>query len=311
MLDARAVCPVCQGQGAYAFRAEDTFYRVTEYQAALFRCRSCSSLFQWPIPDRKTIATFYPSGYWQESSPGFLARAQKKYIDGMLRLDLMRWFQRMALPAGASVLDIGCSRGDWLAMIRAEGYQVSGIEADSRAADHARKHYDLDVSETDVDEWQPPDAGYDGICFFHLLEHLREPASFLKTCHQALKPDGKILLRVPNIASLQAELLGRRWKGLEIPRHIILFHPQALLDLLDENGFDVTHFSTWSLRDGPPALTSSILPAGEPTWQQIRGRPNPIATLAYLCLNQLATPLEAIAAGFRKGSMVTVVAVRK
>ena len=302
-------CPLCPGKGQFAYRAGDSFYKVTDYEADMYRCDRCGSLFQWPIPERETIAGFYPSGYWQEGeSQSVMARLQGLYIHKIMDWDLMSAVVRMKLSAGANILDIGCSRGDWLARIRDYGYEVSGIEADPRAAAYAEKVHQISVTQTDVDEWRPQQERFDGILFFHLLEHLRKPAEFLSRCHTGLKPGGKILMRVPNVASLQAALTGKRWKGLEIPRHIMLFTPKALRELIEKAGFDIEYLGTWSLRDGPPALTSSLFPAGEPTWQQIHDKPSAFGTLVYLGLNWLLTPLEIMAALGGKGAMITVIA---
>ena len=308
-----AECPVCGGSGAYFGCFGDTFYRVTDYRADLFRCGNCRSHFIWPQPTREAIAAFYPTGYWREreESPGLLARAQSRYVDLMLNWDLMSWVRRMNLPAGARFLDIGCSRGDWLALIRRAGFRAEGIEADPRAAAYARDHHGISVSEVDVDEWSPEPGSYDAISFFHLLEHLRKPRRLLASCHGALRPGGKILLRVPNFSSWQGRLFGARWKGLEIPRHLLHFHPRALAELVEREGFVVERLSTWALRDGPPAAASSLYPDGEPTRREILGRQGAFPVLIYLGLTWMLTPLERLAALCGQGSMTTLIARRK
>jgi len=302
-------CPLCDATALFAFNAGDSFYGVTEYRADLYRCRSCRSLFQHPVPDRATIASFYPSGYWQETAkPSRLARLQQIYINFMLERDLMGWVRAMKLASGSRFLDVGCSRGDWLALIGAAGYQVEGIEADPRAAAYARTKHSLTVHELDGDSWEPEQDSYAGISFFHLLEHLRDPRAFLGKVFHGLQPGGKLLLRIPHVNSLQASVLGANWKGLEIPRHIMLFSRKALVDLLTAQGFQVESCSSWALRDGPPCWASSLLPGGEPTWQQIHRRPSALKTLAYLALTWALTPLEVLAAMMGKGSMLTVIA---
>lgn len=305
-------CPICSVPGQFVFSGGDIFYEVTKEQVDLYRCSLRGCLFQWPVPDAEAVAGFYPSGYWREekSNEGWLSSLQRRYVDWMLGWDLMRWISRLQLPKEARVLDVGCSRGDWLARIRAKGYRVAGLEADARAADYARRVYGLAVSEVGAEDWSPMPASFEAITFFHLLEHLREPARFLARCHQALTPDGKLLLRVPNIHSWQAHLTGRRWKGLELPRHLVLFSPQSLSAFLEQNGFAVERLDTWSLRDGPPAMTSSLFPRGEPTRQVVLGRHHPFSTLIYLLLTWVLTPWERLAAWCGRGSMITVIARR-
>ena len=233
---------------------------------------------------------------------------QERYVRWMLRWDPMSWVNRLRLPRDSVFLDIGCSRGDWLALVREQGFTVRGIEADPRAVRYARHHYGLAVEQTEVDQWQAERGTCDAIAFFHLLEHLSDPRGFLGQCRLALKNGGRILVRVPNIDSWQWRFFGKRWKGLEIPRHLVLFTPGSLTHLLREQGFEIERFSTWSLRDGPPAIASSLLPGGEPTRQQVMGIARPLMTFAYLLLNWALTPVEGLAALCGKGSMITVVA---
>lgn len=305
-------CPLCKASSRYVFTAGDRFYQVTDYSADLFRCEDCGARFQWPIPTRDQVASFYPQGYWMETdNHGVLARLQQFYVKTLLRWDPVAWVRRLKLPPGAAVLDVGCSRGDWLNAIAKLGLCVAGVEADPRAAAYARKHFGLKVEEVAAEAWQPVPAKWDAILFFHLLEHLVDPDQFLNRCATALRPGGKLLCRVPNIAAWQATCTGARWKGLEIPRHIHLYTPKALRRLFQRHGFQILTQSTWSLRDGPPAWTSSLFPSGEPTRQAIRGESKPLHTVAYLGLNGLITPLEALAAACGYGGMITVIATHQ
>lgn len=303
------LCPVCGKSASFAFSAGDAFYGATSFRADLFRCGSCGCLSQWPMPERKVVADFYPPGYWQEERrASLMARLQGAYIHFMLNVDLMGWVKRLKLPRGARFLEVGCSRGDWLALIEASGLVVQGIEANPRTAAYARRCYGIPVSQADGDSWVVEPGLYQAVGFFHLLEHLRDPAAFLAMVHRALEPGGKLLLRVPNLGSLQSRLLGKRWKGLEMPRHLVMFTVSGLKGLLRQQGFKILKSSSWSLRDGPTCLASSLLPAGEPTWQQVKDKHSSLLSLCYLLLTWLLTPLELVACFFGAGSMITIIA---
>jgi 2-polyprenyl-3-methyl-5-hydroxy-6-metoxy-1,4-benzoquinol methylase len=261
------------------------------------------------MPQREKVATFYPSGYWQESqSDGFMQKLQARYIEMMLKWDLMGWFKRLRLSKESKIVDVGCSRGDWLALIKAKGHTVLGLEADPRAA-HAAKRRGIEISEETAETWKPEAASVDAILAFHLIEHLLAPKAFLKACFRGLKPGGKILIRVPNIGSLQYRMTKGSWKGLEMPRHLVMYRPKPLAQLVQSAGFTVLKSSTWSLRDGPPCLSSSLLPSGEPTWREIRQiRGGQWRVLAYLLLTWALLPLELLASMFRMGAMITIIA---
>lgn len=305
-------CPLCDGESAFRFNAGDLFYRVTTYRADLFRCGECGADFQWPIPDRATLAGFYPSGYWVESeTPGLMERLQQLYIRTMLKLDLMAWVRRLRLKPGSEYLDIGCGRGDWAGMVAAKGFRVQGLEADPRAAEYARRKYGLQVTVADDDSWDPEMEAWDALTLFHLLEHVTDPHALLSKCRKALRQGGKLLIRIPNPRSWQAKLFGKRWKGWELPRHVVLFHPHLIRNLLHEHGFTVRKLSTWSLRDGPPAAASSLYPDGEPTRRLIFRRSGSLPVLFYLLLTWACFPFELVASWLGAGSMITVIAEKR
>jgi hypothetical protein len=107
---------------------------------------------------------------------------------------------------------------------------------------------------------------------FHVLEHLADPRAGLSYAAGLLKPEGGLLIQVPNIASVQARIFGRRWYGLDVPRHVINFSPQALKLLLEEAGFRIQDTARFSLRDNPASIASSLLPWLDPIGRHGRRR---------------------------------------
>ena len=301
-------CIVCNGPADFWLKGEDRTYVATNYVATLFRCRKCGAAFQHPMPSREVIASFYPGGYWLESlktSP--LAKLMRFYVAMMLKWDLFRWFQRMKLAPRNRFLDLGCSRGDFLAMAAKTGVHAEGIEGDLQAADFARKTYGVTVSSLDLDTWEPIDEAWDGLSLFHVLEHVRDPHKLLLQCWKGLKPGGRLLLRVPNVSSWQARLFGAKWKPLDLPRHLTHFHPKVLRELLQNTGFSVAVQSTWTLRDGPPAWAATVFQSGEPTFQQIKRKRSTWRVGVFFLLTWFFTPLELMAAAFGQGGMITFV----
>ncbi len=99
---------------------------------------------------------------------------------------------------------------------------------------------------------------FDFVTMFHVLEHLPNPRLALKYAGDLLKPGGTLIIQVPNIASFQARLFGRRWYGLDVPRHVINFSPKALGLLLKEMDYEFQIVPRFSLRDNPASIASSI-----------------------------------------------------
>ena len=68
------------------------------------------------------------------------------------------------------------------------------------------------------------------VTMFHVLEHLYEPASYLDAARDLLRPDGRLILQVPNAACWQFLLFGERWNGIDVPRHLIEAVPDMVWD---------------------------------------------------------------------------------
>ncbi len=104
-------------------------------------------------------------------------------------------------PQGA-VLEIGCGGGSNLAELkrRNPGCRTVGVEARSDAATHARGLVDElvegDVLQVAADHWR---GQFDVIVLSHVLEHFAEPAAVLKLANAWLKPEGRLLIALPNI----------------------------------------------------------------------------------------------------------------
>jgi 2-polyprenyl-3-methyl-5-hydroxy-6-metoxy-1,4-benzoquinol methylase len=103
------------------------------------------------------------------------------------------------------LLDVGCGSGDNASLIRKgiPGCEVDGI-THSRPEAGLAGRYMRDCWIFDVEGPIPNDVKlrrYDAVIFSHVLEHFRNPARIVSTYSTYLKPNGVILIAVPNILS--------------------------------------------------------------------------------------------------------------
>jgi predicted SAM-dependent methyltransferase len=82
---------------------------------------------------------------------------------------------------------------------------------------------------------------FDVITLSHVIEHVHDPDALLRDCRDMLKTGGFFWIETPNINSVGYEVYKSAWRGLEPPRHLILFNYEALTSSLKKAGFkDVT-----------------------------------------------------------------------
>ena len=141
------------------------------------------------------------------------------------------------LPAKGKLLEIGCFLGLFLDKIRADGWQVVGLEPNRAAAAHARSNHGLDVIDGVLPSARLTTGEFDAVVMLHVIEHLPDPAETLREISRLLKPNGVLVIETPRFDSLSFKLLGRRERSIQCPGHLFFFTEHTLAQLLQKTGF--------------------------------------------------------------------------
>ena len=112
-------------------------------------------------------------------------------------------------PADIRLVDIGCSRGQFVDFATQAGFIAEGVEPATKIAAAAREA-GINVRTGLLEEQQYPDATFDAASLFEVVEHLREPLPLLQECRRILKPGGILLISTGNAASWTVAAMGAR-----------------------------------------------------------------------------------------------------
>jgi 2-polyprenyl-3-methyl-5-hydroxy-6-metoxy-1,4-benzoquinol methylase len=147
----------------------------------------------------------------------------------------------------ARILDIGCGAGDFLLMLKKQGFQkVEGLDYSRQAKNFAEKR-GLKVALCDIEEETPSfKKKFDVIVCGDILEHVFEPDFFLNKIKKLLKKNGWLLISVPNagwylngiLLTLFPRFL-RLSPAFGVWTHCNQFTFHTLKKLLQDSGFDV------------------------------------------------------------------------
>src|SRR3546814_19485724 len=77
---------------------------------------------------------------------------------------------------------------------------------------------------------------FDLIVGWMVLEHLHQPLDVLQKLRSWVRPDGWIVLSVPDAGGLEVRLCGDRWDALQLPTHLHHFSPENLTRRLTAAG---------------------------------------------------------------------------
>ena len=218
-------------------------------------CLRCGLRWLAAPPTGQALQDLYRTGFYEQRP----ARAAR------IVATLQRWNSRLRLRILAdmrpgTMLDIGSGKGHFLAAARDDGWDVMGIDLSPEAVSYARARYRIDVRVGDIAEVDLAER-FDVLTLWHVLEHLPRPGETLVRCHSLLRPGGRLVVSVPNGASLQARLSRANWLHLDLPRHIFHFDARSLATLLARHGFEVERKDTYYPEMEIVGLIQSLLNA--------------------------------------------------
>lgn len=228
-------CPVC-GNTDLHLLVQPRDFLVTQTEFSVFECRLCELGITIPRPSEAEIAKYYQSTDYISHSGGtdrlfdVLYRMIRKYTLGHKR----RLIEGVVSAPG-KIIDIGCGTGDFLAVMQANGWSVTGVEPDANARETAGKTLGETVlSPADWLAREPETVSV--ITLWHVLEHIHDPKQMLHRIFQSLSPDGLLVLALPNYQSHDAGMYGADWAAWDVPRHLFHFSRKAVQRLVGDSG---------------------------------------------------------------------------
>lgn len=218
----------------------DVVHLYTVGTRHIVRCNHDGLVYVDPQPSDATLTRWYNEGYFTDTK-----RQHDDYLGYYAYLDekplLIRYFKNKIsyltnyIPKG-NILEVGCGHGFFLEAACGTGIHVSGIDVSREAVSYAKKHGG-DVRVGMLTSKTYPQDSFDGVVAFQLIEHIQEPAAFLRIVYQIMKPGGVVMFTTPNEGGYLKKLLGIRWMGFRHREHLYFFSPKTITVLLTKAGF--------------------------------------------------------------------------
>ncbi len=207
-------------------------------------CEGCGLIHQDPEFSANWKADLYDSGkYFEANAPEDPAKLlSKRWAQGEERA---RWIESYVGAGRPRILEIGSAEGAFLSACKARGWAVEGVEPDPKMSAFTREK--LTIS-TATSGWEGFRGGpFDVVASFHVIEHVPQPAAFVKAMDALLSPSGILYLETPD--NLTPWTHRPKWYDWFDSGHVCTFHAGALMRLLDGFGG-----GKWEIVDGAVRL---------------------------------------------------------
>ena len=143
------------------------------------------------------------------------------------------YFKPYLKPAD-HVLDFGCGNGGMLPHLKAHVAMVEAVEVNPAAAKVAR---DLGFTVHPSIAAVGNTPRFDAIVSNHVLEHVRDVSATITELRRHLKPDGKLIVKLP-IDDVRSRHQ-RGWSKSDVDYHLQTWTPRNFANVLFEAGYDV------------------------------------------------------------------------
>lgn len=209
-------------------------------EISFVKCRQCGLIYMNPRMTDQAIQRFYDTVYAiPGASTQFESHQQERanYILGTTET-----FLNVSKPM---LLDIGCGGGQLLKIAQQRGWEVTGSELSSVAAESASQALGIPIYHGDFRDMAP--VKVDVITMKSVVEHLREPMNYLQAAVDLLKPGGVIFFNVPNYNSWEryfAQSTKQLWRGFII-EHLYYFTPSLIRRFANDLDVDVLRMNSW------------------------------------------------------------------
>lgn len=230
-------CPVCESQEQELFM-NSIDYSVSKESFSIVRCKSCGFHFTNPIPDESSIGSYYKSESYVSHS------SSKKGIINRI-YHWVRWYslrRKVKLINGLSkeknILDIGAGTGHFLKEARKAGWIATGLEPDGDARALAKSANDVELLEQQ-NLYSLPNESFDVITMWHVLEHVYHLRKDAKRITELLKPNGTLVVAVPNMDSFDARYYKEYWAAYDLPIHLYHFKQADIVNLFSGYDFEL------------------------------------------------------------------------
>ena len=206
-------------------------YSVSKETFDLYYDETLDMLITSPQPSLDNLGKYYESVDYISHTDSKRSLFEKAYhfvksIALKNKLNLIN----SCSPNKGKLLDIGAGTGDFLLTAKENGWSTIGVEPSEKAKAIAiQKGIEFVVETQELES-----HSFDVITMWHVLEHVPNLDNQIKELKRLAKPNGTIIIAVPNFKSYDAKYYGKFWAAYDVPIHFWHFSKTAIKILFEK-----------------------------------------------------------------------------
>lgn len=237
-------CPICNSESIHDWMTV-TDHMITKENFVIQECKTCNFHFTNPRPSLEVIGNYYKSEEYishSSTNKGIINRLYNAVRSHTLK---QKRGILEKITSGRKLLDIGSGTGHFANECSSNGWNVTGLEPDNDARQFALDTFNIVLSPIEELYTQEKNS-FDVITMWHVLEHVYNLQEDVAQLTSLLKPNGYLIIAVPNKNSFDAQLYKDIWAAYDVPRHLYHFTEENMIQLISKFGLE--HTSTLPMK---------------------------------------------------------------
>tara|TARA_B100000212_G_scaffold319397_1_gene276506 strand:- start:265 stop:1215 length:951 start_codon:yes stop_codon:yes gene_type:complete len=239
------ICPICKTNAEEIVKDSRSNSKVL-----LGNCRNCDFLFA-DIDNINSLKNNQLDETRLKKAGLKIPSIEKDFKNGSLQAK--RYFNEYlnSYDFPLNILEIGCSWGYFLNILKNKNHNVIGIEISKERRNYVEKNLQIKCLQ-DINMLKNSSLRFDKIFLFYVIEYINDPKNYIEDLIKFLKKDGEIIIITPNKNDVLLNIWSNKsYEKFIIDEHVINYFSvkslEKLSKLIDRSIFKIYNQQGYSL----------------------------------------------------------------
>ncbi len=216
-------------------------YSVSGEEFKLLYNSEMDMLETFPQPKLENLSKYYESSNYISHTDSKESVVEKLYqkVKRVALKNKLKLINSLN-SQGKDILDVGCGTGEFLLTCKNDNWNLAGVEPNTNAKCLAEQKLNKNSTFKIVDDIDKIELQqFDVITLWHVLEHIPNLDEYISKLKLLLKPNGVLIVAVPNYKSFDALYYKKYWAAFDVPRHLWHFSKKSIQLLFFQKNLNI------------------------------------------------------------------------